>query len=152
MTPFRFRAGAALDIRRREEDAAASALVRAEAHFFEANRAYADMEQARARAQTERAAQTTRGIDAVALMWHRNWIVRLEAMVDDLRTSRGIAEAAVTTARQAWQFARRRRLALERMRDRALHRHRDAARLLEAKELDELARIRFTGERTDHGR
>lgn len=151
MTPFRFRAGAALDIRRRQEDDAAAALARAEAHFSEANRACADMEQVRGRAQQDHAAQAARGIDASTLMWHRNWIVRLDATVSDLRESRRVAQDAVTAARQAWQFARRRRLALERMRDRALARHRDTARLLEAKEIDELARIRFTGARTDDG-
>lgn len=152
MKPFRFRAGAALDIRRREEDAAAAALARAEGHFSEANRACLDMEHTRARAHDDQVEQARRGIDASTLMWHRNWIVRLDAVVDDLRESRRASEAAVTAARQAWQFARRRRLALERMRDRALARHQEAARRIEAIELDELARIRFTGERTDHGR
>ena len=152
MRPFRFRAGAALDLRRREEDAAAAALARAESHFSEANRACVEMEQSRDQAVRDQAAQATRGIDVATLMWHRNWIVRLDAMVADLRASRRTAEDAVTAARQAWHFARRRRLALERMRDRALTRHREAERLQEAKELDELARIRFTGERADHGR
>jgi flagellar export protein FliJ len=53
------------------------------------------------------------------------------------------AAAAVHDARRVWHEARRRRLALERLRDRAYQRHRQAEARLEQKVLDEVARLRY---------
>ena len=144
MRPFRFRAAAALEIRRRDEDAAAAVLARNEANYRAIEARCHDAERARTAALAEQAAQPTRGIDVATLFWHRNWIVRLQAVVSDLRLELRAAADGVTTARQAWQFARRRRLALERLRDRALARHRADAQREELKVIDELARVRFT--------
>jgi len=78
------------------------------------------------------------------LFWHRNWIVRLQPTVVDLRAESHTAQQAVLIARQAWQLAKRRRLSLERLRDRAQARHRADEQREELKVIDELARVRFT--------
>jgi flagellar export protein FliJ len=62
----------------------------------------------------------------------------------DLRAEVNTAQQAVLVARQAWQLAKRRRLSLERLRDRAQARHRADEQREELKVIDELARVRFT--------
>ncbi len=144
MRPFRFRADAALALRRTEEDRAAATLMRVEAQFHEAQEASAAMERSRAQAQADGLAQSRLGMDIAALSWHRNWITRLQAAVDDLRATERTHQAAVDKAEAAWRLAKRRRLALDRLRERALARHRAEELREEHKAIDELARLRFT--------
>lgn len=143
MAPFRFRAAAALDLRRTQEQQAATALARVEAHFREASEACEAAERHRTQAQADQMAQSFRGIDASTLFWHRNWITRLQATVYDLRADMRTKADAVETAKRAWQLARQRFLALERLRERAMTRHRAETHRQELKVIDELARIRF---------
>jgi len=143
MRPFRFRAVAALDVRRREEDAAAAVLAHKEANYRAIEADCEAVERQRRAALAEQLAQSSRGIDMATLFWHRNWIVRLQAMVSGLRLEQRAAAEAVNAAKQAWQLARRRRLALERLRDRALARYRAEEQREELKAIDELARVRF---------
>jgi flagellar export protein FliJ len=63
--------------------------------------------------------------------------------VYDLRTDTRTKADAVETAKRAWQLARQRFLALERLRERAVARHRAETHRQELKVIDELARIRF---------
>ena len=155
MATFRFRAAAALELRLRQEEAAAAVLGQAEARFHEVSSACAAAEAVRGRAQADQLEQSRRGIDVATLYWHRNWIIRLQAAIDDLATQVRAAAVTVDQARRAWQLARRRRLVLERMRERALVRHRANEQRIELKAIDELARIRFvmpdTGERVTDG-
>lgn len=144
MRSFRFRAAAALDMRRREEDAAALELARKDASFRQIEAALLSAEETRETALADQHAQSQQGIDIATLFWHRNWIVRLQATVVNLRADRNAAQQAVQIARQAWQLAKRRRLSLERLRDRALARHRADEQREELKVIDELARVRFT--------
>ena len=143
MAPFRFRAAAALDLRRKQEDDAATELARVEARFREAISVCEAAETQRARAQADQAAQASRGIDIATLFWHRNWITRLQATVDDLRTDVRTKGVAVDEGRRRWQLARRRRMALDRLRERALSRYRATEQREELKMIDELARLRF---------
>jgi flagellar export protein FliJ len=151
MAPFRFRAGAALDLRRQQEHDAAAALARAEARFHEAQEVCAATEAQRAKAQADQQAQAERGIDVATLFWHRNWITRLQATVDDLRADVRAKAQAVDKAGHEWRLARRRRMALDRMRERALARHGAEEQRQELKVIDELARIRFTMSEADEG-
>jgi flagellar export protein FliJ len=144
MPPFRFRAAAALDLRQREENAAALELARKEAEFRKAEASTAAAEAARSQALEDQHSQAGRGIDMATLFWHRNWIIRLQATVVDLRAEQRAALTALDAAKRAWQMARQRRLTLERMRDRALIRHRASEHRQELKVIDELARVRFT--------
>jgi flagellar export protein FliJ len=143
MAAFHFRAAAALDLRRREETTAAAALSRAEARFHEAEaeRDRADAE--RAAAQADLVTIARRGIDPGVLEWHRNWIVRLAANAGRRRREVDDRARDVRTATTAWHMSRRRRLALERLRDRAWRRYAEAERREENRAMDELARIRF---------
>jgi flagellar export protein FliJ len=142
MAAFRFRAGAALDLRQEQERAALTALGRAEARFYEVKTTLEAESDRRTRAETDLVALERRGSDLATLLWHRNWIVRLSVGVDRLRRDLEDEAAAVRQARGAWQEARRRRLALDRMKDRAWRRFQQAERRDEMKALDELARIR----------
>jgi flagellar export protein FliJ len=152
MPPFRFRAAAALDLRQKQETAAAQALARAETalHEAELRRRHADAE--RQRAQTAALAAERDGTDGHALAWHRNWIVHLANLIE-LRTRELEAARDVVRAADAiWREARKRRLSLDRLRERAWHRHQQAEKQEERKAIDELARLRFVaGADTSNG-
>jgi flagellar export protein FliJ len=155
MREFRFRAAAALELRRQQESAAGVTLAQAEARFREAE---AVLEAGIAKRQAAQAAQNdtaSRGTDIATLEWHRNWITRLAATITRLRHEVDVRAAVVRDAENAWRDARRRRLALERMKDRAWRRFHEEQRRQELKVIDELARLRFTvpglvDERTRH--
>lgn len=143
MPPFRFRAQVALDQRRREEDAAEAALARAEAQFSSAREGLAHAVARQAASAEAEAAAVRGGTTVQVVLWHRNWITGLAAAVEAHRRDLNRHEAVVAGARTAWYAARRKRLMLERLRDRALARHRVAEQRWEAKQIDELARMRF---------
>jgi len=94
-------------------------------------------------AQAEVAGRERVGSDGATLEWHRTWIVHLSALVDRLGREIEAQARVVADARRAWLEARRRRRALERMRERAEERFRQAEALEENKALDELGRLRF---------
>jgi flagellar export protein FliJ len=142
MALFRFRAAAALDVRLTEERAALEARTRAEALFTEANDAVVRARDARAQAERDVVALAERGSDLDTLLWHRNWIVRLAATVDRLDRDREARDGDRHAADLAWRDARRRRLALERLRERAWQRFQAGERRQETRVMDELARIR----------
>ena len=143
MLPFRFRAAAALDHRRREEDAAETALARAEGRFTALCDAVTAAEARHAAAMTAQDVAVRDGTAGHTLLWHRNWITSLSTAVEAARRERNRQEAVVAEARTAWYAARRKRLMLERLRDRALARYRAAEQRSELKQIDELARMRF---------
>jgi flagellar export protein FliJ len=143
VTTFRFRGAVALEIAERQEQAAEGALARAEA----------DLSSARVRWETTRVRlrdagatlmSTARsGASSHVLAWHRNWMTGLAVAADARGKETEQLAVAVRRARLAWQIARRRRLTLERLRERALRRHRVGEQRREVKELDELARARY---------
>lgn len=143
MKPFRFRAAAALDLRRRQEQDAATDLARAEGELQALEARVRQAEQARRHAQQQLITVEWEGSDAGTLMWHRNWIVRL---THDLTACRQRVDGQAEVVRQAerrWREARQRRLALDRMYERALRRHRQDQQREELKVIDELARLRY---------
>jgi flagellar export protein FliJ len=143
MAAFRFRAAAALELRSQQESSAATALARVEAEFRAAG-ARRDAAEAERRAAQERALDGQRtGIDGNSLLWHRNWIARLSDTVELRARELDTWAGAVREAERAWREARRRRLALERMRERAWRRYLQAEQRQELKAIDELARLRF---------
>jgi flagellar export protein FliJ len=143
MARFRFRAEAALDLRKREEKDALVARAHAEARFREVHEALLEEERRRETAQRNLVLLERQGSDVDTLLWHRNWIVRLAANVDRLRRDLEDRAREVKAADGVWRDARKRRMALERMRDLALQRFQKDELRQETKSMDELARIRF---------
>jgi flagellar export protein FliJ len=147
MAPFRFRAQPALDLRRREHDAAQRALARADAERQQARQSVDAAEQALADARIQADAATRTPGSRTELEWYRFWIVRLEQDRDARRTGLGACEAAVAAARGASLIARQRCEALERLRAKAYTAHLAAEAAIERKVIDELATRRFVAER-----
>jgi flagellar export protein FliJ len=148
MLAFRFRAAAALDIRRKEEESAAVLMAQAEAEFAGATRQVALAEAALVRAQNDEAACAAAGADISTIIWHRNWIVGCRATVDRRRREADARRAAFRQAEAQWQRARARHLALERLRERAWRRFRYEEHREDIKAMDEIARLRHVLGRT----
>jgi flagellar export protein FliJ len=143
MATFRFRAEVALDLRRQEEREALAGRARAEARFREAHAAVVAEEQRRETAQSNLVLLERQGSDVDTLLWHRNWIVRLAANVGQLRRDLEVRAREVRAADEVWREARRKRMALERLREHAWRRFQKEELRQELKSMDELARIRY---------
>ena len=142
MSDFRFRAAAALELRRQQERAAAAAYGRADVAWRDAT---ALVEQARAARQSAQNTLTDvqgRGTDIATLLWHRNWISHAAEAVNRLARDVTVRAKAVHEAERIWREARQRHRALERMRERAWRRFQDEEQRRELKRIDELAIIR----------
>jgi len=152
MAKFIFRAQAALDLRRKQEDAARLALAEAQARLREAEEAMA-----RAEGQVEDALARARNMEAEAAdptlaIWYRNWIHRLRREVarcvqilDGRQADAKAAEAKALEARRAVRV-------IEKLRERAWDAHTTRERREEQKQLDLLGvmqyAIRHLGDRT----
>lgn len=143
MSDFRFRAAAALELRRKQETDAGTALARAEAELRASEQLSAQAETARRAAQQRLMSVERHGSDVTTLLWHRNWIVRLSNDLTERRRQVSLLSEAVRKAEQHWRQARQRRLALERMHERALRRFKQEQLRQELKVIDELARLRY---------
>jgi flagellar export protein FliJ len=143
MREFRFRAAAALDLRRKQETEAGTALALAEAELRASEQLATLAEAARHLAQQQLVSIERQGSDVETLLWHRNWIVRLTNDLTERR--RRVSELAdvFRQAEERWRQARQRRLALERMHERALRRFKQDQLRQELKVIDELARLRY---------
>ena len=143
MADFRFRAQAALDLRRKQEDAAAAAFAEAEAAVQRVVAQQAATRDERERALAAQHSAQRDGTNGAALEWHWNWINGLGAAVERLGRDLDARRLEAGAAERAWREARRRRLVIERMRDRLLRRHQAAEQQKDARAMDELARLRF---------
>ena len=147
MARFRFRAQAALDLRRREYEETRRKLAEAER---DRNRAQVRLHRAGeavVAAQATAAAAQTKGTAVHELDWYRFWIERLaherhaHALIVKAREQR-VAEAAADCQR-----AHQRCEALERFRDKARSAHEAAESATERKLIDELATQRYAASR-----
>jgi flagellar export protein FliJ len=153
MPEFRFRAAAALELRRQQERHAAAEFARADGALREARGRLTQAEADRRAAAEALVAEQCRGTDIGTLAWHRNWIVRCGDAVARLARDVQLRALALERAEHAWREARQRLLALERMRERAWRRHLETAQRLELKQLDEVARLRHVlADAADDGR
>lgn len=143
MSEFRFRAAAALELRRQQETAASTVLAQAEAALRQAEARLIEADNDRRAAQEQQTTAERRGSDMATLSWHRNWIVRLSTTVDTERREVDAQRAIVDEAERVWRLARQKRLTLERMRERAWRRYQHEQQRQELKVIDELARLRF---------
>lgn len=142
MSTFRFRARAALELRQKQEDAAAIARSTAIAALSEARTRSDDAHEARRRAQVTQMDRQRHGTDVSAIDWHRNWITRLTALAEQLKAEIDARALALQHAERAWREARRRRLTLERMRERAFRRFQHDQQRRELAVINELATLR----------
>jgi flagellar export protein FliJ len=151
MKPFRFRAEAALDLRRKQEDearvthaAAVAAADAADARLVEARRAVD-------RAEETSASTGRAGADAWLMTWHRSWIERLRIEVGARRADAAVSAAAVERAAASVRKTHQRRRTLERLRDRSSQRYDADVRRAELKEMNLLAGLRFVARAADEG-
>ena len=148
---FRFRAAAALDIRRKEEDAARIALAQAERAVAEAEMR---LQQARDRVDQDGqrfVQEQCAGTEAWRVQSHQAWIERqrreLLVRAHERANRAGEAAAAAQTAREALK----RRRVLEKLRDRAWRKHERLAHEQHVKEMNELATLRFVAQLAEEG-
>jgi len=151
MAIFRFRAAAALDVRRRQEDDALAECTRKDGLKREADARCAAIGTQRQEAARALMAAVEQGQDSSMQGWHRNWITGLSAAAQVAARDAAQAAEAVGQARRVWQEARKKRLVLERLRDRAWRRFRHEETRREQLVIDELARVRFTTRALDEG-
>ena len=143
MRPFKFRAEAALDLRRKYDLDAQRALALARS----ATRAAGDvlscaLERIESSNRESAAAWQVSGtIDR--LIWQRNWMIALERDVDGARQALTDRENEERRAAEIAQHARMQVRVLERLRERALRAWQLDARRVEQKAIDELAGLRF---------
>lgn len=151
MKPFTFRAEAALELRRRQDEEARRRLAAAETRLAEARtelaQAVARFEEALRRAREE----DQRPGDVAGRVWYRNWMVGHRQRVDRCRAIVTACETDVASARAAAALARRRLRSLERLKERAWQAYRTAERREEQKELDALASQRYAVARATGG-
>ncbi len=151
MRPFRFRAGAALLLRRKQEDAARLDLARAErAREAALARAEAAAASARQAAETETEARR-HGVEAWRIEWHRTWITKKQLEADAGRQAAAVSAEAADRAAAEVRLAYQRRRALERLRDRAWRRHQLEAAREEGKAMNELAGLRYLAQADTRG-
>ncbi len=151
MQAFRFRAQIVLDLRRREEEAARTALVR--------QRALADRAHASLAAAREAVGEAGRALDTAAaagtthgtLEWHRRWIVGLRLAVQAAMRVAAEADQASGRAAAALNQAMQKRRVLERLRERAWRKYSLARDRAHIQEMDQLASLRFAALALDAG-
>jgi flagellar export protein FliJ len=144
MRPFRFRAQAALVLRRREHDRALVALAQAQTalgvaqnHVEVAARAIVDSD-----AELDTAMRAGHG--EAQLRWYRSWRVKLRHDRDTCTQAVLAREADVTHATSDVDSTRQRVRSLERLHDNALATWRREAALEEQRTMDGLATLRYT--------
>jgi len=143
MAVFIFRPQPALDLRRRDVDAAQLVVAEARAISDRAAQAFAAAQVNFEAGSARAAALDAAGGSISDVIWHRNWIrslrrelVRTEANAEDRRVQLEAAEQALVAARE-------RVAVLERLKERAIEAHRERERREEQKAMDELATLRF---------
>lgn len=151
MANFRFRAAAALDLRRKQEDAARLEVAKAEMAVMAANERSRD---ARTRVDDEgdRLVHIQQdGTESWRVLWHRAWLERqrreAEARAAELQARTQEAARAAQLARDAMK----KRRVLERLRDRAWHRFQRTQHEQHVRDMNELATLRFVAQIAEGG-
>ena len=138
MPRFIFRAEAALDLRRRQEELAQRARADAAAALERATVAVGDAE----RAWRDGLAAGAQVHEPGPREWYRNWSLRQQQEIARKRAMAADRRAALDAAHLRLQHAHRDVWALERLRERAFSVWQTAERRAEQKELDWLGSVR----------
>jgi hypothetical protein len=144
MRPFRFRAQAALQLRRREHDHALAHLARTQTALTAAQD-LVDAADLAIREAESRLTDTMRAPTAqVQLDWYRSWRGRCRAERERCEHQRVAREAEMREATKVVSITHQRVRSLERLHDHALTAWRRAADQEELKIMDSLGATRFT--------
>jgi len=140
MATFRFRAQAALDLRRRQDEDARRQLAEAERIVREGEFA---VEEAVAAVHDAIRRAGECASDVTLFTWHRNWITSRQHHAEDHRVRLDARRAEAAKAATKAQAARRQLRTLERLQDRAMRAFLDAERRDQQKALDALGTMQF---------
>ena len=147
MSTFRFRAQAALDLRRREWQTAQANLARAEQVRAMAARDVEKAALALAEAQRTSADEGRHTRTPTELQWYRFWIVRLDHERRSTQSLLAARQGDVVKMSAACVHAKQRCESLERLRDKTRRTHERAEADAERKVIDEIATLRFNTDR-----
>jgi len=146
---FRFRAAAALDIRRKQEDAARLESAKAELARDSARQTAEAARQAVISDGERLVNAQAAGLESWRVQWHRAWIEQQRrhavARADEAVVKAQEADAAQKIVQEAFK----RRRVLERLRDRAARKHRRASEQQHVREMNELATLRIVAQITE---
>jgi len=146
---FRFRAAAALDIRRKQEDAARLESAKAELARDSALQA-ADAARQAVISDGERLVNAqAAGLESWRVQWHRAWIDQQRRHAVARAEEAAVKVQESDAAQKIVQDAFKRRRVLERLRDRAARKHRRASEQQHVREMNELATLRFVAQITE---
>ncbi|MGE0863993.1 MAG: hypothetical protein AB7P34_08830 [Vicinamibacterales bacterium] len=151
MRAFRFRAAAALDLRRREEESARLRLARAQTNLQQAQQRVADADDAAGVAVAGLAAAQTAGTEAWRIGWHQSWIRRQRLDAEACRRTVAVSATVAERAAASVSIAHQKRRVLERLRERALERHRQMADRHATNEMNQLANLRYLAQAAGGG-
>jgi flagellar export protein FliJ len=143
MPAFIFRAQPALDLRRREHDAAQRVLARADAARQRARAELDAAERAAAQARHDADAAARTAGEHPDREWYRFWIIRLDRERGAAMLNLQRHEDALAQARAACLQARQRCEALERLREKSYAAYLAGVAAAEKKIIDELATQRY---------
>lgn len=151
MRPFRFRAAAALDLRRQEEESARLQLAQAHTLLQQANQRVVDADHGTAEAVAELSTTQAGGTEAWRISWHQSWIRRRRLEAEACRRAVTVSAALAGRAAASVSIAHQNRRVLERLRERALARHRHTADRHAADEMNQLANLRYVAQASGSG-
>ena len=149
MRPFRFRAQAALQLRRREHDQALAHLARAESALTLAQHRVDEAASAVRAADDTLTAALGAPSRQAPLEWYRSWRVRCCVERDDRERQYRARETDVHDAMRLVHTTAQRVRSLERLHDHALATWRRAADQEERKTMDAIGTTRFTRRKDD---
>jgi flagellar export protein FliJ len=143
MSAFRFRAQAALDLRRREWQTAQGNLARAEQVREMAARDVEKAALALAEAQNVSAEGARETRTATELQWYRFWMIRLDHERRGAQSLLAARQGDVAKMSAACLHAKQRYESLERLQEKMRRTHERAEADAERKVIDEIATLRF---------
>jgi flagellar export protein FliJ len=151
MRPFRFRAAAALDLRRKEEESVRLRLAKAQTDHQHAQQRVIDADSAAVQAANHLSEAQSAGTEAWRISWHQSWIRRQRLEADACRRTVAVSATIVERVAASVSIAHQKRRVLERLRERALERHRQTADRHATNEMNQLANLRYLARAADGG-
>jgi flagellar export protein FliJ len=143
MATFRFRAQAALEMRRKQDDDAQRALAAARRAAADAQDAVARAERDLVEAHQRAAVEEAKASDTTRAIWYRNWMKWQQAVIAAARATLAARRGEERAAADLAMETRRRLRSLERLRERMWKAFQTAERRAEQKEFDALGGLRF---------